>query len=251
MSDYEFSGFDAMGASDTIVVAAKVCLKCGSTNFSPRGICRPCDSRIHMERARLKGVKPRSVYGVGEYKPGAFNCTDENGVKTKVYALWHSMIQRGYAAEYKEKFPTYETCSVSEGFKTFQVFAAWAVKQVGFGLDKWELDKDLLFRGNKCYAEDTCVFLPMCINYLLLNQRCNRGKYPIGVSKDGGVFRASCQTGDRNRGFIGSFPTPELAFARYKEVKEAYIKQRAEQFKHQIDPRAYAALMAYEILITD
>jgi hypothetical protein len=51
--------------------------------------------------------------------------------------------------------------------------------------------------------------------------------------------------------YLGHFHTPELAHNAYKQAKEAYIKSQAEKWKALIDPRAFAALMAYTVSITD
>jgi oligoribonuclease (3'-5' exoribonuclease) len=41
------------------------------------------------------------------------------------------------------------------------------------------------------------------------------------------------------------------AFLAYKHAKEAYIKELANKWKDQIDPRVYDALMNYQVEITD
>jgi hypothetical protein len=41
------------------------------------------------------------------------------------------------------------------------------------------------------------------------------------------------------------------AFSAYKVFKEALIKQVAEKYKLQLDPRAYKALLNYEVNIND
>ena len=51
--------------------------------------------------------------------------------------------------------------------------------------------------------------------------------------------------------FIGIYATPEEAFYAYKQAKEAYIKEVASKWKHEIDTRVYEALMNYEVEITD
>ena len=51
--------------------------------------------------------------------------------------------------------------------------------------------------------------------------------------------------------YLGVFETEMEAFYAYKEAKEAYIKELANKWKDQIDPRAYDALMDYQIEITD
>ena len=50
---------------------------------------------------------------------------------------------------------------------------------------------------------------------------------------------------------MGFFNTELEAFNAYKKAKEAFIKEQASKFKSQIDPRAYNALMNYEVNITD
>ena len=50
---------------------------------------------------------------------------------------------------------------------------------------------------------------------------------------------------------IGSFNTEIEAFQAYKEAKEANIKEVANKWKDQIDPRVYEALMNYHVEITD
>ena len=72
----------------------------------------------------------------------------------------------------------------------------------------------------------------------------------MGVSPWKDKFRASCRRGSAAY-YLGVFKTPEEAFQAYKEAKEAFIKSQAEEWKALIDPRAYAALMAYEVLATD
>lgn len=65
------------------------------------------------------------------------------------------------------------------------------------------------------------------------------GNYGAVVSKFGKTER------------IGTFCTIEEAFLAYKREKEKYLKQQAEKWKSQIDPRAYEALMNYQVEITD
>ena len=231
--------------------AVKPCICCGAMDRYPRGGCRPCSVRRELEKRRLNGVKPIGlVQGVGVYEAGEFVCIEDGNV-TKEYALWGAMLQRCYSEKYHAKQPTYVGCSVSEMFKNFQQFAKWVVQQAGYGLTGWQLDKDLIYRGNKIYSENTCVFLPRNINMLLSVLAASRGNMPIGVSKGSGKFRAECSNGSSKTKHLGTFPTPELAFAAYKIFKEALIKQRANEYKAQLDPRSYAALMSYEVSITD
>ena len=85
-----------------------------------------------------------------------------------------------------------------------------------------------------------------------------RGVLPIGVSynKANRNYLAQMKAGGRVDGkqvggYLGSFKTPELAFAAYKVAKEAYIQSIAEQYKDDMEPRVYDAMMAWDIKITD
>ena len=64
-----------------------------------------------------------SVYGVGIL--GTKYPSKINGVKTKEYSRWQSMLVRCYSDAYKKKQPTYEGCEVSDNFKSYEYFYEW------------------------------------------------------------------------------------------------------------------------------
>lgn len=180
-----------------------------------------------------------------------------NGVEMlKEYSLWTDMLLR-CTNKVLLKFPTYEGVTCSENFKSYTFFYEWCNQQKGFKAKdingkSWHLDKDLLNKGNKTYSEDNCVFIPQRINLLLTKSGNTRGEYLIGVSFDSrfNCFVAKCRKNNKMR-FVGHFATEAQAFLAYKTFKEAYIKEVAEQYKDQLDPRAYQALLNYTVEITD
>jgi len=194
--------------------------------------------------------------GVGIYTKGKFRSKFE-GQSTKEYKLWFAMLARCYSKIYHEKGASYTNCEVSENFKNFQYFAEWCQSQTGFGLPDYQLDKDILIKGNKLYSEDTCVFVPREINNLFTLSNKARGDLPLGVYKDDTgrsvkLYKAVCTTHDSvNQKSLGRFHTPQEAFTAYKPVKEATVRFYANKWKDQIDPRAYTALMNYQVEITD
>ena len=196
-----------------------------------------------------------SVFGVGI--SGIKYPITTNGVKTKEYMLWKDMLRRCYSDDFKKKRPTYEGCECSENFLHYEYFYEWCHKQIGFGNEgngnPFHLDKDLLVKGNKVYSEDTCVFIPPEINLLLVKHTPSRGKNPIGVywDKKANAFIAQVRKSKGNREWLGYFKTELEAFKAYKIAKETFVKEQAENWKSQIDPRAYEALMNYEVGIDD
>ena len=224
------------------------------TNVEIRFLKTGYETTVHLGSIRNGKVKDPyspSVYGVGvlgtEYPPTI------NGVKTKEYVLWQSMLQRCYSDSYKKKYPTYEGCEVSDNFKSYEYFYEWCHSQIGFGNEGWHLDKDLLIKGNKVYSENSCVFIPVEINSLLVKREASRGEHLIGVCwhNTSKSFVAVVRKNKGKRERLGLFKTELEAFNAYKQAKEAFVKEQAEKWKGKIDPRAYNALINYTVEITD
>ena len=209
----------------------------------------------NIKKGDVKDPYSPSVYGVGIV--GTKYPSAVNGVKTKEYKLWQSMLKRCYSESLHLKHPTYEGCEASENFKYYEYFYEWCNKQIGFGNkgdgNPFHLDKDLLIKGNKIYSEDSCVFLPKEVNSLLVKRENMRGKYLIGVHwcNTKKVFISQVSKNKGKSEYLGSFNTELEAFNAYKEAKETFIKEQANDWKSQIDDRAYNALMNYTVEITD
>ena len=205
----------------------------------------------HIKSGRVKDSYSPSVYSIGIV--GTKYPAKVNGVLTKEYTLWYNMLQRCYSTTLKKKHPTYEGCVVSDNFKSFEYFYEWCNKQVGFGVGGWQLDKDLLVKGNKVYSENTCVFIPNEVNKILTKSTTSRGEYLIGVywcnTKKAFVAQVGKNKGKQER--LGLFNTELEAYNAYKTAKESFVKEQADKWKDQIDPRAYNALINYEVHIDD
>ena len=208
-----------------------------------------------IKSGKVKDPYSPSVYGVGML--GAKYPIKVNGVITKEYRLWTSMLRRCYNDNFKSKYPTYEGCEVSDNFKSYEYFYEWCHKQVGFGNDgngnPFHLDKDLLTKGNKVYSENTCVFIPQEINSLLTKRTASRGGHLIGVcwNKREKAFVAQVNKNKGKQKHLGLFKTETEAFNAYKQAKESFVKEQANVWKSQIDDRAYEALMKYQVEIDD
>jgi len=175
-----------------------------------------------------------------------------DGKKIREYKLWKSMLQRCFDEKCKQKYPTYEGVTCSKEWLSMTKFIDDVSQMRGYGLSGWQLDKDILQKGNKLYSKDNCCFVPLEVNILLTKRDKARGEWPVGVCfhKASGKFMAGLRINGKTK-FLGYFNTPEEAFQAYKAAKESHIKAVAEKWQHLIDERVFQALMTYEVNIDD
>jgi hypothetical protein len=191
-----------------------------------------------------------SVHGVGIV--GEESSRDSNGNKLKEYFLWNHMLTRCYGKKTKLKLPSYEDCTASTNFKYFPYFKDWCSKQIGFGNEGWQLDKDILVKGNKIYSEDTCCFVPAEINSVFIKCDRSRGEYPLGVNYHKATRKFVARISYRKiKTHLGLYDTAEDAFKAYKKSKEKLIKSLADKYMDVLDPRVYKAMVEYEVEIGD
>lgn len=209
----------------------------------------------NITTGRVKDKFKATLYGVGMI--GDKYLTKVGRKHTREYTVWSKMLERCYHENSILENPSYVDCSVSDNFKDFTYFHEWCNEQIGFNTydDKnksFEIDKDLLVKGNKLYSENTCIFLPKDVNVALTKSDRTRGDNVIGVNfhKASNKFQARFRKGNKSI-YLGIYNTETEAFNAYKQAKESYLKHLAEKWKTQIDPRAYEALMNYEVEITD
>lgn len=194
--------------------------------------------------------------GIGKQKVGIYGIavndldipTREKGTRTKSYVAWRSMIDRCYGEKRKKSSPTYRNCSVCDEWLTFSNFKKWFDEHY---VEGWQLDKDIISKGNRVYSPEKCCFVPPEINYLFLRRQNHRGKYPIGVRLENGKKFLAFITKFGTPTYLGRYNTMEDAFMTYKNAKEAYIKEVADKWKGKLDPRVYKAMYEYQVEITD
>lgn len=184
------------------------------------------------------------IQGIG-YNDGKYQ-NKVDGKIIKSYKTWVGMLNRCYSEYSFLHHPAYLKCTVSPNFKSYSFFHEWCQKQVGFNRTYTQLDKDILFKGNTVYSEETCVFVPRAVNLLMvLHEDVKRG-LPLGVVYANSKYTARLKLKDGIK-HLGTFSTAEEAFQAYKSAKEAYIKLQAERYKNLVDLRVYEALMSYQV----
>lgn len=196
-----------------------------------------------FKNGNIKNLYHPEIYNVGYCGDGVYTATKH----PKHYNVWRSMLKRVYNKK-GEHYKYYESIIVCENWHNFQNFAEWFDNNYKEG---FELDKDILIKGNKVYSPETCCFVPQEVNKLFTKRRSERGDTPIGVSEyTGGKYSAQFTHNSEHK-HIGVFNTLEEAFQAYKTAKEQHIKEVADKWKDKIDPRVYQAMYNYQVEITD
>ena len=200
-----------------------------------------------LGRGSFKDPMVRNTYnvgftGVGEYSPGK---------NRRAFNVWMKMIERCYSESCQKRTPTYIGCSVADEWHNFQSFASWYTNHPGSALQGYELDKDLLFSGNKVYSSSTCTLIPKAINIALQERRSNCGKYPPGVyyKKQNNNFIAQLAYGDGVQKHLASCSTSEQAREIYLKAKKEHLKYLAEFYANEITHEAYTALLNWESVV--
>ena len=194
---------------------------------------------------------PKLVYGVGindaDYVVERRETIEVNGVRKRTlvwwcpyYRVWKDMLTRCYSAKNQERLPTYKGCSVSEEWLRFSNFRRWMEEQDWEGM---HLDKDILFKGNKVYSAETCVFVSGALNSFTIDSGASRGEWLIGVSwhKASSKFRSSCcNPFTKKQEHLGLFLNEQKAHQAWLKRKLELAHLLAEE---QADGRVAKALI--------
>lgn len=163
---------------------------------------------------------------------------NEDGVQLQMHTrscvLWNNMngrCRQGGAAQADRL--SYGGCE--NHFESYDAFTDWCQDQYGY-LNKnpqgtfWSLDKDILIHGNKIYSPETCMFVPLSANNVLLGSDKTRGDDPIGVKLhiQGSCvkYMAACRKRDGTN-YVGVFYTPEEAHQAWQLAKIARLWEEA------------------------
>ena len=220
--------------------------------FQDEHKARICTTYNEFKKGQISNPYDRTLLGVGYLGE---NCKFDE----VIYRDWVDMIQRCYDPYRLNKYPTYRDCFVCEEWHCFQNFAKWYEENYyECNGEKMCLDKDILIKGNKIYSPETCIFVPDRINLLFVKRDNDRGCFPIGcgLHKKSNKIRVRCnffEKGKIKRKCLGYFPInkPFQAFTCYKNFKENYIKQVADEYKNLIPSRLYDAMYKYKVEIND
>jgi len=197
-----------------------------------------------FENGSIKNVYIKEIYGVG--------CFGDTKIKNKKsYDTWKHMLCRCY--ENSKKNQTYFDVSVCDEWLCYANFEKWYDENY-YDIDNeiMDLDKDILVKGNKIYSPNNCIFAPHRINSLFLKKDKKRKNCLLGVSYDVKTNKYKSQLNHNGKKIsLGYFNNKIEAFYAYKNAKENYIKQVADEYKDKIPKKLYNAMYKWEIGVND
>lgn len=203
-------------------------------------------------------VARKLVYGVGINDAGyavTRNHTDPMTKKSRqtwicpFYLKWRGILARCYSESQVKENPSYKDCSICQEWLIFSNFKAWMEKQ---DWQNKQLDKDLLFPGNKVYSPETCVFVDQRVNNFLIETGAARGEYMIGVCwhKQKNRFIAQCNDYKGKKIYLGCFDSELEAHQTWLAFK---LKIAYELASEQTNQRIAKALVKryenYEVVV--
>lgn len=195
--------------------------------------------------------------------PTIADCKDANGewrgnfweggiqYRTKAWQTWIGIKDRCDPNGLQQKrFPRYKGCTIGNQFKKFQFFAEWCNHQIGYGLDNYHIDKDILVPGNKEYHYDKCCFVPAALNTFFTASNAIRGDLPQGVALSScGRYKVAIAK-DGKIQHLGVCGTVQAAAKLYKDEKERLCKEWAQRCldgEFLVDPRVILALQNWKL----
>lgn len=231
---YVYDRVDYKNINEKVEIYCKVCKK--YFKQSPREHLDGCGCPT-CGRNRIKS----KLYGVG------INDLEEpishNGKHFKFYKVWRAMMYRCYYKEFHKRERTYSECTVCEEWKYLSNFKKWFDENY---IEGYELDKDILFEGNKEYSPLKCCFVPRELNFVVRNNVNLVGKKYYGIDKLSDGFRVSvCKRGKTK--IIKGIESLEEAIKIYSDEKTKYAHELSEEYYNEgkINENIYNALKKY------
>ena len=210
----------------------------------------------NFKNGKIKCPYEPRIYGHGYLGEGKYKMS-ENGKNKREYDIYHDVLKRCYDTKLHEREYTYKGCEVEDYLLNFQHMAEWIeINYYEIPGEVMCLDKDILYKGNKLYSREACIFVPQRINNLFIKCDKSRGKNPIGVTpRSSGNYQVFCNNGYGKNIYLGTYTTKEEAFQVYKNYKEKVIKKVIDSYEGRIPEPFYSrlkeAMYNYKVEIDD
>ena len=173
--------------------------------------------------------------------------TRTNGKPCRIHKVWSGMFTRCYYDLGGERYKSYRDCEVHKDWHNFQNFADWYKMQKFY--DKgYDLDKDILVKGNRLYSAETCCLVPPSLNNSVGLRHNPKGKYAAGVRLDrrSGKFNSSISKFGKEY-HLGVWDNESEASVAYLSAKKEYMRELAMIYKDKVSDKVFNALFNWEV----
>lgn len=194
-----------------------------------------CFPAFNIKAGRIQDYNLPMVCGVGFMGVGDYNSANAK----KQYKHWCPMIRRCYDTD--PEFINYFDKSVDKDWHNFQNFAEWCLDQKGFNMKSWQLDKDIIKRGNKEYGPDVCAFIPPRVNSLLI-------KPPKGFWDKWNKFNISLRSYEGVKK-CGRFDSEQEGYDWYNKEKSYVIDMICKDYQGQVDDRVLESIKSWDFFL--
>lgn len=203
------------------------------------GLTEPFSAHIgNLRKGKYQNPFKPTVQGKGYLGVGNY-CT----TKHKFAAMcWRGMLCRVYSEFEKAQRPSTVDLQLHEDWHNFQIFAEWATNQKGYGIEGFEIDKDLLIRNNNLYSPTTCCFLPRKLN-TRLPKRYSQSSRVYYYPKDA-TFRAYVTDTLGNRKVFTGYSENIVRLERELFLNNVF-KTMALEYKENLSDEAFSRLSDY------
>lgn len=143
------------------------------------------------------------------------------------YQDWYDIIRRCKSDKLKSKRQTYLEVQICEEWKYLSNFIKWVDSQPNKDWQNCQPDKDILcYNKPKIYSPATVVYISENLNQFIKDRGNDRGKYLLGVNKQGKGYVAKCSNpfsdNNENGRYLGYFTTELEAHLAWKAKKHEY-----------------------------
>lgn len=179
-------------------------------------------------------------FGINDIPELTFYKTKDGKTElTQAYKTWAGMIDRCYRPGHEVKFKAYADCSVCEKWKYFSNFN----QNIFIYIEGFDIDKDILIKGNKVYSPEACCFVPRVINLIFAKNKTRKSNLTRGVKyrKYGNRYSAEISINGKTK-LIGYFKDINSAAKAYNQTRKEYISEIVDKYKDALKPKVFQAL---------
>ena len=194
----------------------------------------------NFNRETIINPYDKSVCDIGYIGEGKYSY-QSNGEVNTVYDIWKNMLRRCYSDKLRWKYPAYEDCEMCDEWLNLQNFCEWYFENyydVGDG-GRMHIDKDILFKGNRIYSPEKCIFVPQRINMVFTKKNRNTdADLPTGIHRAVNGYSAMYNTKS-----LGVHKSLDKAIEIYNIEKRIHIKQVVEEYGDRLPFRISSILL--------